>query len=127
MRELRAISDEFIRYRNLCAFSYAKGKIPPYLEFSNQYEDFKAIEKIDSDSPLLFGCFERKDDATKRAFTIVNMEEFEGESGATARVKLAAEKVVVWERGVPRVLPSDEDGFRTFHLSSGEGVFVTLE
>ena len=127
MRELRAISDEFIRYRNLCAFSYAKGKIPPYLEFPNQYEDFKAIEKIDSDSPLLFGCFERKDDATKRAFTIVNMEEFEGESGATARVKLAAEKVVVWERGVPRVLPSDEDGFRTFHLSSGEGVFVTLE
>ncbi|MGN1199457.1 MAG: hypothetical protein ACI4SW_02300, partial [Thermoguttaceae bacterium] len=80
-----------------------------------------------SDSPLLFGCFERKDDATKRAFTIVNMEEFEGESGATARVKLAAEKVVVWERGVPRVLHCDEDGFRTFHLASGEGVFVTLE
>ena len=127
MHELRALSDEFICYRNLGAFSYSKGKIPPYLEFANQYEDFKAIEEIDSDSPLLFGCFERKDDATKRAFTIVNMEEFEGESGATARVKLAAEKVVVWERGVPRVLHCDEDGFRTFHLASGEGVFVTLE
>lgn len=127
MRELRALSDEYVQYRNLGAFSYAQGKTPSYLEFDNQYKDFKAIEEIESDSPLLFGCFERKDNATKRAFTIVNMEEFEGASGATAHVKLDAKKVVVWERGVPRELPADEDGFRTFHLSSGEGVFVTIE
>ena len=125
--ELRRLSDEFIQYRNLGAFTHNCTKDTPYLQMSNEYKDFDAIQEIDCAEPLLIGCFAKKDDSGARAFTLVNMTDFAKEQGATARIKLDGSKAIAWYRGVPQEVLPDDDGFFQFHLASGEGVFVTIQ
>lgn len=126
MWEMRAISDEYVKYRNVGAFTHNCSDDTPYLKMSNEYKDFDAIQEIDCAQPLLVGCFEKKDGEGK-AFTIVNMAEFEEVAGATVRVKLQGESVTSWRRGKPVEVKPDADGYYTFELESGDGVFVTVK
>lgn len=126
MWEMRAISDEYVKFRNLGAFTHNCSDDTPYLKMTNEYKDFATIEKIECEKPLLIGCFEGKENAAEKAFTLVNMAEFEEVAGATVRVKLDGETVTSWRRGKPVVVAPDEDGFYTFELESGDGVFVTV-
>ena len=126
-QELRRLSDVFVQYKNLGAFSHNCSDKTPYLKFSNEYRDFDAIQEIDCPDPLLVGCFESKADAKRKAFTLVNMTEFQDAVGTTVRMKLDAKKVVVWQRGVPMEIAPNAEGWHEFYLGTGEGIFVTLD
>ena len=124
--ELRRLSDTFVQFRNLGAFSHNCTDKTPYLKFSNEYKDFDAIQEIDCPDPLLIGCFECKANPKEKAFTLVNMTELEDAVGTTVRLKLDAKEVVSWYRGVPSQVKPNDEGWYEFYLGTGEGVFVTL-
>ena len=125
--ELRALSDEFVKYRNLGAFTHNCSDATPYLKISDEYKDFQAIQEIDCEQPLLVGCFEKKDDRNSFAFTLVNMSELQDETSARVRMKLNATSVNLYRRGVVKKVEPDKDGFFVFELETGDGVFVTLD
>lgn len=125
--ELRRLSDEYVKYRNIGAFTHNCTDDTPYLKMSNEYKDFAAIQALECEDPLLVGCFEKKDGSKGAAFTLVNMSELEENKGTTVRAKLAGTKAVAWYRGVPQEVKPNADGLFTFELASGEGVFVTVE
>ncbi|MDO4571609.1 MAG: hypothetical protein Q4D38_14590 [Planctomycetia bacterium] len=127
-RELRALSPIFIKYQNIGAFTHLCTNGTPYLKMSGEYADFRTIQEIQCDNPLLVGCFaEEKTGDT--AFTLVNMAELEGAAGAQARIRFEGKnvRVTAYYRGVPEVLTPANDGLYDFYLTSGEGVFVTIE
>ncbi len=125
--ELRRLSDEYVKYRNIGAFTHNCTDETPYLKMTGEYKDFNAIQEIDCAEPLLIGCFEKKDESKSGAFTLVNMSELQDNKGATVRMKLDASGATAWYRGVPQVVKPNDEGFFTFELASGEGVFVTLQ
>ncbi|MBR4753524.1 MAG: hypothetical protein IK077_17395 [Thermoguttaceae bacterium] len=125
--ELRRLSDEFVKYRNLGAFTHNCTDATPYLKMTGEYKDFGPIQEIDCAEPLLIGCFEKKDESKSGAFTLVNMSELQDNKGATVRMKLGADGATAWYRGVPQDVKPNDEGFFTFELASGEGVFVTLQ
>ena len=123
-QELRRLSDEYVKYRNVGAFTHNCSDATPYLKMKNEYKNFETIREIRCDEPLLVGCFERKDgDGT--AFTLVNMADWEANRGATVRLKIDG-TATAWTRGVPETVEPDADGFANFYLAPGEGVFVTV-
>lgn len=123
-QELRRLSDEYVKYRNVGAFTHNCSDATPYLKMKNEYKDFETIREIRCDEPLLIGCFERKDEPGT-AFTLVNMADWEANRGATVRLKLDG-IATAWTRGVPTTVEPDADGFANFYLAPGEGVFVTV-
>ena len=135
-QEIRKISDEFVKYRYLGSFNHGCTESTPYLRMSDPYTEFHdVIQEIDCDDPLLFGCFEEQKKTTdttsqtssepSHAFTMVNMSELQDAKTITVRLKLAAERVTAYPRGVATVLVP-QDGWYTFTLPTGEGVFVTV-
>ncbi len=126
-QELRRLSDVYVQYRNVGAFSHNCTDETPYLKFSDEYEDFAAIQEIVCPDPLLVGCFEAKDGSNGKAFTLVNMTELQDAVGTTVRMKLDASEAIAWYRGVPTTVQPNNEGFYDFYLATGEGVFVTLK
>lgn len=125
-KEVRKISDAFVRYKNIGAFAHNYTDDTPYLKFSNPARAFPTIEQIQCDDPLLVGCFSRED-GTSTAFTVVNMSELEAIKTVHVKLRIAGSTVVAWPRGERTVLIPDADGFYHLALSSGEGVFVEVE
>jgi hypothetical protein len=125
-KEIRHVSDAFVRYKNLGALAHNCTDDTPYLKFSNPVRTFPTIQQIQCDDPLLVGCFV-KEDGPATALTIVNMSELEAIKTAHVKLKLAGSTVVAWPRGQRAVLLPDADGFYQLTLSSGEGVFVEVE
>ncbi len=123
-QELRRLSDEYVKYRNVGAFAHNCTDATPYLKMKNEYKNFETIREIRCDEPLLIGCFERKE-GPGTAFTLVNMADWEANRGATVRLKLDG-TATAWTRGVPTTVEPDADGFANFYLAPGEGVFVTV-
>ena len=123
-QELRRLSDEYVKHRNVGAFTHNCTDATPYLKMKNEYKNFETIREIRCDEPLLIGCFERKD-GPGTAFTLVNMADWEANRGATVRLKLDG-TATAWTRGVPTTVEPDADGFANFYLAPGEGVFVTV-
>ncbi len=122
---IKKLSDIYLSYRNLGAFNVnCDPKITPCLDMESPYLGFKAIEKIESDIPLLVGCFEKKE-GEGNAFTLVNYNGFETLESHTVRLK-ADGKLTLYREGEPTVL-TGKDGFYEIELSVGEGVFVTIE
>ena len=91
---------------------------------NNPYKDFKTISEIKCDSPLLVGCFEKKE-GKGHAFTLVNMTDFAKPGTATVRVKIKGE-VTSYADGTPAKLTS-ADGWYEFKLLQGDGIFVTID
>lgn len=125
-KEVRKISDAFVRYKSIGAFAHNATDATPYLRFSNPVQSFPAIQQIDCPAPLLIGCFAAKDGASS-AFTIVNMSELEAVETTYVKLKINGERIVAWPRGERTVLAPDADGFCHLVLPSGEGVFVEVE
>ncbi len=125
--ELRRISDEYVKYRNLGAFTHNCTEETPYLKMSGEYKDFGAIKEIECAEPLLVGCFEKKDESKGAAFTLVNMSELQENRGTTVRMKLQGAEATAWYRGAPQTIKANEEGWFDFQLASGEGVFVTIQ
>lgn len=126
-REIRSVSDVFCRYRSLGAFTHNASKEVPYLQMTNEYQNFKTIREIQSPDPLLIGCFEAKNAPEKTAFSLVNMTELHAAQTAVAKIRIEGKKITAWRRGVPEMITPDKDGLYVFPLETGEGIFVTVE
>ena len=126
-QELKKLSDTFIRYENLGAFTVNYSNSVPYLYMSDEYKNFDIISGIECNDPLLIGCFEEKN-GEGHAFTVVNMVDFAQAKGTELKFKLSqnGKKVTLYNKGEPTVLiPSD--GKYAISLEEGQGVFVTIE
>lgn len=125
MHGIKKLSDLYLGYKNLGAFNLnSDPEKTPYLEMNNPYKDFKAISAIECDTPLLVGCFEKKE-GEGYAFTLVNMQDFQ--TPATSNVRFKADgKLTIYRDGEPEVLAA-EDGWYKVSLEQGDGVFVTVE
>jgi hypothetical protein len=125
-KEIRGISDAFVRYKNLGALAHNCTDDTPYLKFSNPVRTFPTIQQIQCDDPLLIGCF-AEENGSATALTIVNMSELEAIKTAHVKLRLAGSTVVGWPRGQRVVLIPDADGFHHLTLAPGEGVFIEVE
>ena len=125
-KEIRNVSDAFVRYKNIGAFAHHCTDGTPYLKFSNPVRAFPTIRQIQCDDPLLVGCFAKKD-ARTTAFTLVNMRELEAIKTAHVKLKIAGSTVVAWPRGQRTRSILASDGFYRLTLPPGEGVFVEVD
>ena len=125
-KELRCISDAFVRYKNLGAMAHRCTDATPYLKFSNPVQDFPTIQQIQCDDPLLIGCF-ADENSSATALTIVNMTELEAVQTTQVKVRLVGNTVIAWPRGDRIVSIPDTEGFHRFHLPPGEGVFLEVQ
>ena len=126
--EIRKLSPVFCAYRNLGAFTHpGSGAFPPYLRMTNEYRSFTAIKGIACANPLLIGCFAAKDRPEDKAFTLVNMGEFQEGLPAEVKLTLDARNVTCYRRGIGEPLKPDVSGTYALTLPVGEGVFVTLD
>jgi len=125
-QEIRRISDLFVAYANLGAFTHSGAAAPPYLRMSGAYAGPSTIQEIRCGDPLLIGCFSKKGGAGS-AFTVVNMSELEEVKTVDVRLKLRGRKAVAYPRGIPAELEPDSQGYVRLTLPSGEGVFVTVD
>lgn len=125
-KELRKISESFVRYKSIGALAHNCTDETPYLKFSNPVRTFATIQQIQCEDPLLIGCFADKT-GPATAFTMVNMSELEAVRTAQVKLKIAGSKVVAWPRGQRAALLPDADGFHHLTLPPGEGVFVEVE
>ncbi|MBE6688935.1 MAG: S-layer homology domain-containing protein [Ruminococcaceae bacterium] len=126
MWEMRRLSDTFIQYKNLGAFTLNCTDATPWLKMSGEYKDFDILSETVSDQPLLIGCFEKKE-GTGHAFTVVNMTDLKDNTPATLKFKTASSvTVTLYTKNEPVILTPDASGYYTVNLQSTDGVFVTL-
>ncbi|MBM4089319.1 MAG: hypothetical protein FJ276_07805 [Planctomycetes bacterium] len=125
-KEVRSVSDAFVKYKNVGALAHNCTDHTPYLKFSNPIRTFPTIRRIQCDDPLLVGCFAKQGGAGT-ALTIVNMSELEAVKTAHVKLQLTSTAVVAWPRGERTVLTPDAEGFYCHTLASGEGIFVEVE
>ena len=125
-KEIRRVSDAFVRYKNLGAMAHNCTDDTPYLKFSNPVRTFPTIRQIQCDDPLLIGCF-AADDSDATAFTVVNMSELGAVKTTYVKLALAGTKVVAWPRGERVVLTPDAGGLYHLTLPPGEGIFIEVE
>lgn len=122
---LKKLSPLFVSYKNLGAFNVnSSPETTPYLEMNTPYTDFDAIWDISCDTPLLVGCFE-KEKGEGKAFTLVNMQDFQEPKTANLSFK-ANGKITIYRDGEPSELKPC-NGVFTVSLEQGDGVFVTVE
>jgi hypothetical protein len=125
MQGIQKLSDLYVMYKNLGAFSLNNDpENLPYLEMDTPYTEFKSIDAIECDTPLLVGCFEKKE-GKGQAFTLVNMQDFQ--TPATAHVRFKADgKITLYRDGEPEGLGA-VDGWYNVALEQGDRVFVTVD
>ena len=122
---LHKLSDVYVTYKYVGAFNVnSSPETTPYLEMYNPYKDFKAITDIKCDSPLLVGCFEKKE-GEGCAFTLVNMQDMQYPKTISAKLKITG-NVTMYRDGVPTKCSSC-DGWYEFTLVQGDGIFVTVD
>ncbi|MBE6688582.1 MAG: radical SAM protein [Ruminococcaceae bacterium] len=124
---LKKLSDVYVQYKNLGAFNLnSTPETTPYLEMENPYpaSDFKAISEIKCETPLLVGCFEKKE-GSGSAFTLVNMQDWQNPKTASVKAKING-NVTMYRDGVPTKCTSC-DGWYEFTLVQGDGIFVTVD
>jgi len=122
---LHALSDVYVTYKYAGAFNVnSDPEKTPYLEMYNPYKDFKTISEIKCDSPLLVGCFEKKE-GKGSAFTLVNMQDMMYPKTISVKAKISG-NVTMYRDGVPTKCSSSDDWYE-FTLVQGDGIFVTVD
>ena len=122
---LHKLSDLYVSYKNVGVFNVnSTPETTPYLEMYNPYKDFKAITDLTCNTPLLVGCFEKKD-GKGSAFTLVNMQNWEAPKASEITFK-ANGTVTLYYDGEPTVLAAENGAYKV-HLEQGDGVFVTVD
>ena len=95
------------------------------MRFPGQYDFSAVLEEIDSEAPLLFGCF--TDGADGYAFTVVSCQNLLRDKTADMRLKIAGKALTVWQNGKSTRLEPDGEGDITISLACGEGAFCEVE
>ena len=122
---IRKLSDVYMAYKNVGAFNVnSSPEKTPYLEMYEPYTDFSCISEIECNTPLLVGCFE-KNEGEGKAFTLVNMNDFQNPETANIRIKVNG-NITVYRDGEPEKMISS-DGWYEISLVQGDGVFVVVE
>ena len=125
MLGIKKLSDLYLTYRNVGAFNINSSPLTtPYLEMATPYKDFKTIKEIACNTPLLVGCFEKKE-GEGSAFTLVNMQDFQTPGTARVRFKLEG-RVTLYRDGEPEELKATNGVYEVL-LEQGDGVFVTVD
>ena len=129
-REIVALSDDYMQYKNLGAFNMNCNKgMYRYARFDNQYTDFDILKEIKSDDALLFGCFE-KEEGEGYAFSVVNLidgVDRDRSEPATLTFTLEGEHTVsTWIKG-EKVTLTPVNGAYTLQLDVAEGAFVIID
>ena len=93
------------------------------MKFSGQLDFSAVLPAIETENRVLFGGF--TDGAGGYAFTAVNCEDLQKDKGATVRVKAGGD-VVLWQNGEAKRLAPDAEGFISFSMENGEGVFCEI-
>ena len=125
MLGIKKLSDLYLTYRNVGAFNINSSPLTtPYLEMATPYKDFKTIKEIACNTPLLVGCFEKKE-GEGSAFTLVNMQDFQTPGTARVRFKLEG-RVTLYRDGDPEELKATNGVYEVL-LEQGDGVFVTVD
>ncbi|MBE6688608.1 MAG: hypothetical protein E7588_04930 [Ruminococcaceae bacterium] len=122
--ELKRFEDVYLKYENLGAYSHNYSEAVPYLRMDNPYNGESPVKEIICDDPLLVGVFKEKKGNSK-AFTLVNMSELAKDKTVNAKLKING-KVTAYYAGIPcTIYPID--GYYNFTLTTGDGIFVTVE
>lgn len=127
---LALMSDAYMQYDNLGAFTVNEDAGQKFMHFANQYREFDAIGdiRVSGDKPVLFGAFASDTAEHSRAFTCVNL----GDPGLAAEpieitVELTeATTATMYYKDTTTTLTPDENNCITFPLSFGDGAFITL-
>ncbi|MBE6688581.1 MAG: hypothetical protein E7588_04790 [Ruminococcaceae bacterium] len=123
---LHKLSDVFVTYKNIGAFNVnSSPETTPYLEMHEPLKSFDTITYIQCNTPLLVGCFEKKE-GKGTAFTLVNMQDMQNPETSVIKAKIDGD-VTVYYDGVPEKRTPGVDGFYEFTLVQGDGVFVTVD
>ena len=124
---MKALSDTYIQYKNVGAFTYTPDGMttPNYLKMTGEYKDFKAISDISADQPILIGCFDKKD-GNGNAFTLVNMSELLSKMAVTVKFKAADGAVVTSYKDGKATVLTPVNGEYTVTLDWGMGEFFTV-
>lgn len=121
--EFAALDEAFARYpENLGAFTVNDSRAP-YMKFSGQLDFSAVLPAVETENRVLFGCF--TDGAGGYAFTAVNCEDLQKDKGADVRVRVGGD-VVLWQNGAATRLAPDAEGFVSFSMENGEGVFCEI-
>ncbi len=124
---IKKLSDLYCSYKNIGAFTvgYDEEKTP-YLYLENPYSlgEFGIISEIDTNTPLLIGCFD-KEHGEGKAFMIVNQQDWSQPMDAVIKMKIEG-KVTKYYDGEPEEMKA-KDGVYEFNLAQGDGLFVTVE
>lgn len=124
--ELNAISDVYMQYKNLGAYTFKTKNSPVYADFDNEYTEFDLITNLTSNETILIGCFE-KEFGEGKAFTLVNMSELQDYTIADVEFTIKnAKRVTSYQKGIPTELKAVDNKYY-ISLDSGEGVFITVE
>ena len=124
--EILAISDDYVRFKNVGAFSLNCDKVRyNYAKFDDQYKDFGIIKDIRSDDPVLVGCFEEKDGGGY-AFTLVNMYDLKKPTKATVSFSLDGYDTVSAYIGGEKTELKAKDGVFTVELEAAAGAFIMV-
>ncbi|MBQ9940086.1 MAG: S-layer homology domain-containing protein [Clostridia bacterium] len=127
LQEVRRLSDTFIQYKNLGAFTLNCTEDTPYLRMSNEYTGFDVVS-FKSEDPLLVGCFEKLD-GNGHAFTVVNMVDFAAEDTSASfnfMLKDDTKTVTVYDKAEQPHVLKPTNNIYTIDLEEGQGVFVTI-
>ena len=84
---------------------------------------FEVISDIESNTPLLVGCFEKREGKGK-AFTIVNQQDWAEVLDSVVKMRLSG-KVTRYYDGEAEAMEG-KNGIYEFHIAQGDGVFVTV-
>lgn len=120
-----AFADEYVTYEQLGVRAYNCDSSISWVRLYEEY-DFSSVLEIESDAPLLLGCFGREDGGN--AFIVTNQRKFTGAAGADDNAvfsirTVGGKSVRIWIDGVPTDFAPDENGLITLTLGRGEGVF----
>ena len=125
--ELLAISEEYIKYRNIGAYTFKGETVPDYLYFDNIYNDDKVITDIESNESLLIGVFDEIE-GNNRAYVITNMTELQNPKWAEVSLEIPdAASVTAYIKGIKTKLEPVMGKQYQFTLTEGEGVFIVVE
>ena len=126
-REIAAMEDAFLAYRNLGAFTHRGEEAGAFAQFTNQYRDFAVLEDVRCDTPLLIGAFAAKE-GDGYAFTAVNLTDPGCEAlPVSAGFRIAkGYEAVLWQKGIESVLCADENGYVNVTLDCGEGTLIEV-
>lgn len=123
--EFIAISPVYLQYKNIGAFTH-NAESKPYAQMLEPLENFAPIAEVKCDETLLLGCFE-KEEGAGYAFTVVNMSEMKDEKTVSVSLKIDGDKVTSYFGGKAQTMTPDSNGYYSFDLVCGDGVFITVE